>query len=147
MNLDPRHVPESVVYHQQRNQLEITFADGATFTFDPEYLRVFSPSAEVQGHGPGQAVLQTGKKGVRIDRLTPSGHYALQIAFSDGHDSGIFTWAYLRELGETHTARWADYLAQLEAAGASREPTSHTNTEASRLSDAACGCGQGGCAR
>jgi hypothetical protein len=80
-------------------------------------------------------------------RSTPSGHYALQIAFSDGHDSGIFTWAYLRELGETHTARWADYLAQLEAAGASREPTSHTNTEASRLSDAACGCGQGGCAR
>ncbi|WP_217126109.1 gamma-butyrobetaine hydroxylase-like domain-containing protein [Hydrogenophilus thiooxidans] len=146
MTLDPRHIPESVVYHQQRNQLEITFADGAMFTFEPEYLRVFSPSAEVQGHGPGQAVLQTGKKGVRIDRLTPSGHYALQIAFSDGHDSGLYTWVYLRELGETHAARWADYLAQLDAVGASREPPSHPLAEATSRSDA-CGCGQGGCGR
>jgi DUF971 family protein len=145
MSTDARYTPEAVVYHQKRNLLEIRFADGATFTFDPEYLRVFSPSAEVQGHGPGQAVLQTGKKGVTITAITPVGHYAMQPTFSDGHDSGLFTWVYLRELGETYAERWADYLARLEAAGASREP--RNTSDEGTPSHSSCGCGSGGCGR
>lgn len=140
--MSARTTPEEIVYHQQQNRLEIRFADGAAFAFDPEFLRVYSPSAEVQGHGPGEAVLQTGKKGVRITKLEPVGHYALKPTFSDGHDSGLFTWTYLRELGESYDALWERYLEALAEAGASREPDATQPTAAG-----GCGCGKGGCGR
>jgi DUF971 family protein len=101
--------------------LEVTFDDGAVFKLPFELMRVYSPSAEVQGHGPGQAVLQTGKRGVTLTALEPVGHYAVRPRFSDGHDSGIFTWPLLYQLGRDQTALWADYEARLSAAGASRD--------------------------
>jgi DUF971 family protein len=140
--MSSRVTPTEIVYHQQRNLLEITYADGARFSYTPEFLRVFSPSAEVQGHGPGQAVLQTGKRGIRITALAPAGNYALKPTFSDGHDSGLFTWEYLRELGEAHDLLWARYLEALAAAGASRDPQPESPT-----ASAGCGCGKGGCGR
>jgi len=101
--------------------LEVTFDDGAVFKLPFELMRVYSPSAEVQGHGPGQAVLQTGKRGVTLTALDPVGHYAVRPRFSDGHDSGIFTWPLLYQLGRDQTVLWADYEARLAAAGASRD--------------------------
>jgi DUF971 family protein len=101
--------------------LEITFDDGAQFRIPFELMRVYSPSAEVQGHGPGQEVLQTGKRDVSIDGLDAVGHYAVQPSFSDGHDSGIFSWEYLYFLGSQQERLWADYEARLAAAGLSRD--------------------------
>ena len=98
------------------------FADGARFALPAEYLRVESPSAEVQGHGPGQKVIVAGRRHVGIIGLEPVGHYALRISFDDLHDTGIFTWEYLRRLGEEQESRWAEYLAALAARGLSREP-------------------------
>jgi DUF971 family protein len=100
--------------------MEIAFDDGKTFRLPYEYLRVFSPSAEVRGHGPGQEVLQTGKRDVEIKGLEPVGSYAVQPTFSDGHSTGIYSWDYLYELGLEQEANWADYLKRLGAAGASR---------------------------
>lgn len=100
--------------------MEIAFDDGRTFRLPYEYLRVFSPSAEVRGHGPGQEVLQFGKRDVDIRSLEPVGSYAVQPTFSDGHATGIYSWEYLYELGTEQDARWATYLRQLEAAGKSR---------------------------
>lgn len=114
--------PTDITLHAQSRVLEVTFDDGRRFRLPFEYLRVFSPSAEVRGHGPGQEVLQVGKRDVTITSLVPVGHYAVQPTFSDGHSSGIYSWAYLYELGENHEAYWADYLQKLEAAGASRDP-------------------------
>ena len=101
--------------------LEITFDDGVGFQLPYEYLRVCSPSADVSGHGPGQEVLQVGKKNVGVSALVPVGSYAVQIDFDDGHDTGLFTWEYLYKLGKNQTALWQDYLDRIAAAGASRE--------------------------
>jgi DUF971 family protein len=101
--------------------MEVAFSDGRSFQLPYEYLRVFSPSAEVRGHGPGQEVLQTGKREVEIRTLEPVGSYAVQPVFSDGHSTGIYSWDYLYDLGQNQGKRWAEYLKRLEAAGASRE--------------------------
>jgi DUF971 family protein len=108
--------------HQQSKTLELGYANGERHTLSAEYLRVYSPSAEVQGHGPGQAVLQTGKMHVAITAVEPVGNYAIQLTFSDGHDSGIFTWPYLYELVTTYDTKWQLYQHQLHEAGASRDP-------------------------
>ena len=105
-NMTATPAPESITLHGQSRVLEVAFADGARFRIPFELMRVCSPSAEVQGHGPGQEVLQTGKRGVEITAIAPVGHYAIQPTFSDGHDSGIFTWSYLYELGRDQDALW-----------------------------------------
>ena len=101
--------------------MEVAFSDGQTFRLSYEFLRVHSPSAEVRGHGPGQEVLQTGKREVEIRNLEPVGSYAVQPVFSDGHSTGIYSWDYLYELGVQQEKRWADYLEKLKIAGASRD--------------------------
>jgi DUF971 family protein len=113
--------PTSITLHSASRVLEIEYEDGRTFRLPFEFLRVYSPSAEVRGHGRGQETLQVGKKDVVITTLQPVGHYAVQPMFSDGHSSGIYSWDYLYELGVNHDELWAEYLEQLEAAGASRE--------------------------
>ncbi len=113
--------PEALTVHEQSRMLEVAFSDGAVFRLPFELLRVYSPSAEVQGHGPGQEVLQTGKREVAIIALEPVGHYAVKPTFSDGHDSGIFTWDYLYELGRDQEALWAQYLQRLADAGVQRD--------------------------
>lgn len=115
-------VPLEICLHQQSRILEVAFDDGARWQLPCEYLRVFSPSAEVRGHSPEQAVLQTGKRDVNIVAIEPVGQYAVKLCFDDGHDSGLFTWAYLDQLGREQGANWQDYLARLSAAGATREP-------------------------
>ena len=113
--------PTEITVHTQSRVLEIAFDDGQRFHLPFEYLRVFSPSAEVRGHGPGQEILQVGKRQVTLEALEPVGHYAVQPRFSDGHSSGIYTWGYLCELGQNQEQRWARYLEQLQQAGASRD--------------------------
>jgi len=114
-------VPTGITLHQKSRVLEIAFSDGRSFRLPYEYLRVYSPSAEVRGHGPGQEVLQVGKRAVEIRSLEPVGSYAVQPQFSDGHNTGIYAWDYLYELGENQEKLWAQYLDKLSAAGASRE--------------------------
>ena len=114
-------LPTLITLHQKSRVLEVAFSDGKSFRLPYEYLRVYSPSAEVKGHGPGQEVLQTGKRNVEIRSLEPVGSYAVQPAFSDGHTTGIYSWDYLYELGENQGKLWAQYLAKLNGAGASRE--------------------------
>jgi DUF971 family protein len=114
-------VPTAITLHQKSRVLEIAFSDGASFRLPYEYLRVYSPSAEVRGHGPGQEVLQTGKRAVEIRVLEPVGSYAVQPSFSDGHSTGIYSWEYLYELGANQAQLWAEYLAKLDRAGASRD--------------------------
>lgn len=113
--------PTDVVLHTASRQLEVTFEDGASFKFPFEFLRVYSPSAEVRGHGRGQETLQVGKRDVTINVLQPVGHYAVQPSFSDGHESGIYSWEYLYELGANQEQLWAEYLERMEEAGASRD--------------------------
>lgn len=103
-------------------RLEIEFSDTASFSLPAEYLRVESPSAEVQGHGPGQKKIVSGRRHVKIASVEPVGHYAIRIIFDDGHDTGIYSWSYLRELGETQSERWAAYQAALLSRGLSRDP-------------------------
>jgi len=112
--------PTEIKLHQQSRVMEVAFDDGRTFRLPYEYLRVFSPSAEVRGHGPGQEVLQAGKKEIEIRQVEPVGSYAIQPTFSDGHATGIYSWDYLYQLGIEQDSRWAAYLKQIEAAGASR---------------------------
>jgi DUF971 family protein len=114
--------PREIKLHQTSRVLEIAFSDGRAFKLPYEFLRVHSPSAEVRGHGPGQETLQVGKREVTIDAVEPVGHYAIQPRFSDGHESGIFSWDYLYELGCEQDALWQRYLQKLAAAGASRDP-------------------------
>ncbi|GAA4337203.1 DUF971 domain-containing protein [Pigmentiphaga soli] len=121
-------IPTRIVVHRQSRALEVAFDDGRSFMLPFELLRVYSPSAEVRGHGPGQAVLQTGKKDVDIVGLEPVGNYAVQPVFSDGHATGIYSWDLLYELGRDADALWADYLARLQAAGASREAAAPAGT-------------------
>jgi DUF971 family protein len=116
-----QNVPVRIVLHQRSQILELEFPQGEVFQLPSEYLRVYSPSAEVRGHGPGQEVLQTGKREVAILAIEPVGHYAIQLQFSDGHTSGIYSWDWLHKLGCEQPSLWADYLARLEAAGESRE--------------------------
>lgn len=132
--------PINLTVHVKSRVLEVGYDDGKEFRIPFELMRVYSPSAEVMGHGPGQETLQVGKRHVIVEALEPVGHYAVKPRFSDGHESGIFSWDYLYWLGENQDALWADYLARLTEAGASREPDS--------LASAGCGkpgCGSGGC--
>ena len=119
-------IPTGLTLHSTSRMLEVEYADGASFKLPFEFLRVYSPSAEVRGHGPEQATLQVGKRDVTITTLQPVGHYAVQPLFSDGHSSGIYSWEYLHELGVNHTRLWNEYLERLQAAGASREPAGET---------------------
>lgn len=112
--------PTEIKLHQKSRVLEIGFDDGKVFTLPCEFLRVYSPSAEVRGHGPGQEVLQVGKAQVEITAIEPVGHYAVRLVFSDGHDTGLYAWDYLYGLGEDREALWQQYLKKMEAAGASR---------------------------
>ncbi len=121
-------IPTSITAHQASRCLEVAFSDGNTFRIPFELMRVYSPSAEVQGHGAGQEVLQTGKRLVGLHQLASVGNYAVQPSFSDGHESGIFTWEYLYFLGSQEAALWSQYEARLAAAGANRDeemPTRH----------------------
>ncbi|MBC7436396.1 MAG: DUF971 domain-containing protein [Bdellovibrionales bacterium] len=113
--------PEALTVHSQSRVLEVVFSNGAAFKIPFELMRIYSPSAEVQGHGPGQEVLQTGKRGVDLVSLEPVGNYAVQPGFSDGHDTGIFSWDYLYFLGSQQDKLWADYATRLQAAGADRD--------------------------
>jgi DUF971 family protein len=113
--------PTEIKLHQKSRLMEIAFADGRSFKLPYEFLRVYSPSAEVRGHGPGQEVLQVGKSKVDIRSLDPVGSYAVQPTFSDGHATGIYSWEYLHHLGENQERLWAEYLARMEQAGASRD--------------------------
>jgi len=113
--------PTAITVHQQTRVLEVGFSDGQTFRIPFELMRVYSPSAEVQGHGPGQEVLQTGKREVDVTELEPVGNYAIQPTFSDGHNSGIFSWDYLYHLGSQQGPLWAQYEERLRAAGAERD--------------------------
>lgn len=115
--------PTEIQLHKQSRILEISYDDGAQFELPCEYLRVYSPSAEVQGHGPGQEVLQIGKEDVAITAVEPVGHYAVKLVFDDGHDTGIYVWSYLYDLGANQTEKWQQYLDRLKAAGYERKTT------------------------
>ena len=117
-------LPSEIKLHQASRVLELTFHDGRSFRLPYEFLRVYSPSAEVRGHGPGQETLQVGKREVTIKEIEPVGHYAIRPTFSDGHDTGIYSWEYLLDLGERQELLWAQYLQRLATAGASREAES-----------------------
>jgi DUF971 family protein len=113
--------PTNLTVHAQSRVLAMTFSDGAHFSIGFELMRIYSPSAEVQGHGPGQQTLQTGKRAVQLEALEPIGNYAVKPLFSDGHDTGIFSWDYLYYLGSQQAALWSDYEARLAAAGVDRD--------------------------
>ncbi len=130
--------PTNITLHAQSRVLEIEYDDGQRFRLPFEFLRVYSPSAEVRGHGPGQETLQVGKRDVTITSLQPVGYYAVQPVFSDGHTSGIYSWDYLYELGANQERMWAEYLAAIEAAGASRDPGAPENAA---FAPAPAGCG------
>ncbi len=114
--------PTEITLHQKSKTLEVAYDDGARHTLPAEYLRVYSPSAEVRGHGEGQEVLQVGKRNVGISGVEPVGQYAVKIIFDDGHDSGLYSWDYLYGLGRDQEILWQNYLSRLEQAGASRDP-------------------------
>jgi len=114
--------PTEIKLHQKSRILEISFSDGKTFGFPCEFLRVYSPSAEVRGHGPGQEVLQVGKKNVEIKHIEPVGTYAIQLTFSDGHDTGIYSWDLLYDYGLHQEEMWRRYVKRMEEAGTNREP-------------------------
>jgi DUF971 family protein len=115
-------IPTRIVVHQRSRMLELEYEDGRSHKLSFEFLRVHSPSAEVRGHGPGQEVLQVGKRDVGIERIDPVGNYAIQPRFSDGHATGIYSWDYLHRLVRDHDKLWQDYLRRLEEAGQSRDP-------------------------
>jgi DUF971 family protein len=114
-------VATTITLHQKSRVMEIAFSDGQSFRLRYELLRVYSPSAEVRGHGPGQEVLQTGKKDVTITAVEPVGQYAIQLRFSDGHDTGIYSWDLLYDYGIEQESMWQQYLQRLQEAGASRD--------------------------
>ncbi|MBX9817183.1 MAG: DUF971 domain-containing protein [Burkholderiaceae bacterium] len=113
--------PTDITVHGQSRVLEVGFSDGARFRLPFELMRVYSPSAEVQGHGPGQETLQTGKRDVELEALDPVGNYAVQPRFSDGHDTGIYSWDYLYFLGSQEARLWQEYTDKLRAAGVERD--------------------------
>jgi DUF971 family protein len=114
-------VPTEITLHKKSRVVEVGFSDGQRFSLPCEFLRVYSPSAEVRGHGPGEEVLQVGKKDVEVNRIEPVGSYAVQLFFSDGHASGIYSWDLLYDYGTRYDEMWSHYLGRLEEAGASRE--------------------------
>lgn len=120
-----KHSPTEITFHQKSHVLEITFSDGVNFKLPAEYLRVYSPSAEVQGHGPGQEVLQIGKQDVNINKIEQVGHYAIQLFFDDNHDTGIYSWDTLYQLGKDYDTLWPRYLERLKAAGHTRPQPKH----------------------
>lgn len=128
-------IPSEIKLHQKSRLLELNYESGESFQLDFEYLRVMTPSAEARGHGPGQETLQAGKRNVDIERIEPVGTYALRLVYSDGHDSGLYSWDLLYNLGKHHSELWAEYLTQLEAQGLSRDIDTRTRP-------AAGGCGQ-----
>jgi len=137
-------LPTALTVHVKSKVLEVGYDNGNEYRIPFELMRVYSPSAEVMGHGPGQETLQVGKRHVIIEALEPVGHYAVKPKFSDGHESGIFSWDYLAWLGENQDALWADYLARMTQAGASRE----LDLSIAAASGGGCGkpsCGSGGC--
>jgi len=113
----PARAPQEIKLRRQSRVLDVTFDDGQRFELPFEYLRVYSPSAEVRGHGPGQETLQLGKHDVQIRSVDPVGHYAVRLVFDDGHDTGLYTWAYLYELGATRAEKWQRYLERLARLG------------------------------
>lgn len=113
--------PTNITLNQKSRVLEITWPDNVSHELSCEYLRISSPSAEVQGHGPGQETLQLGKENVNIKAIEPIGHYAVQLVFDDNHDSGLYDWGYLREMGDNKEQNWADYLRRCEEAGYERK--------------------------
>lgn len=114
-------IPTEIRLHQGSRLLEITFNDGKTCQLSCEFLRVYSPSAEVKGHGPGQEVLQIGKEDVNISGIEPIGHYAIRLIFTDGHDTGLYSWDYLYDLAKHYDVLWQDYISRLEMAGVTRK--------------------------
>uniref|UniRef100_Q477Y7 Gamma-butyrobetaine hydroxylase-like N-terminal domain-containing protein n=1 Tax=Dechloromonas aromatica (strain RCB) TaxID=159087 RepID=Q477Y7_DECAR len=114
-------IPSEIKLHQKSRRLELIYDSGEAYSLDFEYLRVYTPSAEARGHGPGQETLQTGKRNVAIDRIEPVGTYALRLIFSDGHDSGLYSWDMLYNLGKHHDELWQEYLKQIESQGLSRD--------------------------
>jgi len=120
--------PTEIKLHQKSRILDVSFSDGRTFQFSCEFLRVHSPSAEVSGHGPGQEVLQTGKKLINIRKIEPVGNYAIQLDFTDGHNTGLYSWDLLYNYGLNQDKMWQRYLQRLEEAGASREPDTRIQT-------------------
>lgn len=141
MSDNDKPVPTQIELHQKSRVLEIEFNDGKHFSLPYEFLRVYSPSAEVRGHGPGQETLQVGKKEVEITAAQPVGMYAINFTFSDGHDSGIYSWETLHEMGMKQDQMWQEYLQKMQAAGAKREPAPNLLTQAAKAG----GCGSGGC--
>ncbi|MBU3725648.1 MAG: DUF971 domain-containing protein [Burkholderiaceae bacterium] len=137
--------PSSLTVHVKSRVMEVGYEDGAAYRIPFELMRVYSPSAEVMGHGPGQETLQVGKMHVIIESMEPVGHYGVKPKFSDGHESGIFSWDYIAWLGQNQDALWADYLARLAAAGASREPDLSGVATDSGGGCGKPGCGSGGC--
>jgi DUF971 family protein len=121
--------PIEIKLHQKSRILEVGFDDGQIYRLSCEYLRVYSPSAEVRGHGPGQEVLQEGKSAVEIAAIEPVGNYAVRLVFSDGHDTGLYSWDYLHSLGENQPRLWQKYLERLALAGVSREPAGNPASE------------------
>lgn len=122
--------PVEITLHQKSRVLEVGFDDGRSFRLPCEFLRVYSPSAEVRGHGPGQEVLQTGKEDVEILAVEPVGNYAVKLVFSDGHDTGLYSWDYLYELGVNQEAMWRQYLERLEKAGVQRKAATTASPKA-----------------
>ena len=114
-------IPSEIKLHQKSRLLEIAYDNGERYKLDFEYLRVYTPSAEARGHGPGQETLQTGKRNVDIERIEPVGTYAVRFVFSDGHDSGLYSWDLLYNLGKHHNELWQEYLKQIDAQGLSRD--------------------------
>ncbi|PKO36973.1 MAG: 1-(5-phosphoribosyl)-5-((5-phosphoribosylamino)methylideneamino)imidazole-4-carboxamide isomerase [Betaproteobacteria bacterium HGW-Betaproteobacteria-6] len=123
-------IPSEIKLHQKSRRLELIYGEGESYSLDFEYLRVYTPSAEARGHGPGQETLQTGKRDVDVERIEPVGTYALRLVFSDGHDSGLYSWDMLYNLGKHHDELWQDYLAQIEKRGLSRDIDTSTRPAA-----------------
>lgn len=134
--------PTDIKLHQKSRELEIAFDNGKSFHLSCEYLRVYSPSAEVRGHGSGQETLQVGKLNVEITGIEPVGNYAIALIFDDGHSSGIYSWDYLYNLGDKQESLWQDYLRRMSEAGANREAEAENPMLINKKSG---GCGSGGC--
>ena len=124
-------IPSEIKLHQKSRRLELIYENGENYSLDFEYLRVYTPSAEARGHGVGQETLQTGKRDVDVERLEPVGTYALRLVFSDGHDSGLYSWDLLYNLGKHHDELWQEYLNQIETQGMSRDIDSTSRQAAS----------------
>ncbi len=138
-------LPTEIKLHKQSRLLEVSFADGKSFNMSCEFLRVNSPSAEVRGHGPGQETLQIGKKDVDIEAIEPVGNYAVVLRFSDGHDTGIYSWDLLYNLGTNQESLWQDYLARLSAAGVDRDTPAPAPAAKGGCGSGGGSCGSGGC--